>query len=136
MGLCNLFPLEFKDEGFSECPVLVLRLDHGETVKERIQYAGTIRYHDHRVCAFGVLAIWHITNEEFSCFNTNMDWFNLKIAKGVDYNKPLTYATHYAATTRAFDTCSVNISKKTHAGRGSGAQHAEIDGATELDTGF
>ncbi|RCH82097.1 hypothetical protein CU097_003957 [Rhizopus azygosporus] len=60
-----------------------------------------------------------------------MDWFNLKIAKGVYYNKPLTYVTYYAATTRAFDACSVSISKKTHAGRGSGAQHAEIDGATE-----
>ncbi|KAG1437592.1 hypothetical protein G6F57_020188 [Rhizopus arrhizus] len=61
-----------------------------------------------------------------------MDWFNLKIAKGVDYNKPLTYTAHYAATIRAFDACSVSISKKTHMGRSSGAQHAEIDGATEV----
>ncbi|CAO3677880.1 unnamed protein product [Rhizopus microsporus] len=74
---------------------------------------------------------WHITNEGFPCFNTNMDWFNLKIVKRVDYNKPLTYTAHYAATIRAFDACSVSISKKTHMGRSSGAQHAEIDGATE-----
>jgi hypothetical protein len=58
MELCDLFPLEFKDEGFSECPVLVLRLDHGKTVKERIQYAGTIRHRDHRVCAFGALSMY------------------------------------------------------------------------------
>ncbi|CEG76969.1 hypothetical protein RMATCC62417_11788 [Rhizopus microsporus] len=42
--LCNLFSLEFKDERFSECSVLVLRLDHGKTVKERIQYTGAIRH--------------------------------------------------------------------------------------------
>ncbi|KAG1168535.1 hypothetical protein G6F70_008986 [Rhizopus microsporus] len=36
MELCDLLPLEFKDEGFSECPVWVLRLDHGKTVKEHI----------------------------------------------------------------------------------------------------
>ncbi|ORE06723.1 hypothetical protein BCV72DRAFT_206834, partial [Rhizopus microsporus var. microsporus] len=44
MKLCDLFPLEFKDERFSECFVLALRLDHGKTVRERIQYAGTIRH--------------------------------------------------------------------------------------------
>ncbi|KAG1255994.1 hypothetical protein G6F68_009991 [Rhizopus microsporus] len=60
-----------------------------------------------------------------------MDWFDLKIAKGVYYNKPLTYATHYVATTLAFDACPVSISKKPHADRGSRAQHAEVDGATE-----
>ncbi|ORE17052.1 hypothetical protein CU097_011130 [Rhizopus azygosporus] len=41
------------------------------------------------------------------------------------------YATHYAATIRALDACSVSISKKIHEGRGNGAQNAEIDGATE-----
>ncbi|CEJ04772.1 hypothetical protein RMCBS344292_18725 [Rhizopus microsporus] len=57
MELCDLFPLEFKGEGFSECPVLVLRRGHEKTVKERIQYAGTIRHRDHRVCAFGALTM-------------------------------------------------------------------------------
>ena len=60
-----------------------------------------------------------------------MDWFNLKIVKGVDYNKSLTYTAHYAATIRAFDVWFVSISKKTPMVRGSGAQHAEIDRATE-----
>jgi hypothetical protein len=71
MDLADLFPLQFKDEGFSECPVLVVRMDHGKTTKfGTLQYAGTIRHRDHRVCAFGALAMyffyrWHITNEDF-----------------------------------------------------------------------
>ncbi|KAG1169051.1 hypothetical protein G6F70_008730 [Rhizopus microsporus] len=118
MESCDLFPLGFKDDGFSEFPVLVLRLDHGKALKERIKYAGTIRDRDHRMCAFGALALyffyrWHITNEGFPCFNTNMDWFNLKIFKGVDCNKSLTYTAHYAATICAFDVCSVSISGAT-----------------------
>ncbi|KAI9031635.1 hypothetical protein CLU79DRAFT_830900 [Phycomyces nitens] len=45
MDLADLFPLEFKDEGFSECPVLVVRIDHGKTTKfGTVQYAGTIRH--------------------------------------------------------------------------------------------
>ena len=56
MKLCDLFPLEFKDGGFSECPVRALHLNHGKTVKERIQYSGTIRHRDPRACAFDALA--------------------------------------------------------------------------------
>ena len=56
MESCDLFPLGFKDDGFSEFPVLVLRLNHGKTVKERIQYSGTIRHRDPRACAFDALA--------------------------------------------------------------------------------
>ncbi|CEI99068.1 hypothetical protein G6F70_000444 [Rhizopus microsporus] len=58
MELCDLFPLEFKDEEFSECLVLVLHWGYGKIAKERIQYAGTIRHRDHRVCAFGALAMY------------------------------------------------------------------------------
>lgn len=29
MELADLFPLQFPNEGFSECPVLILGLDHG-----------------------------------------------------------------------------------------------------------
>ena len=35
MDLADLFPLQFKDEGFSECPVFVVRMDHGKTTKVR-----------------------------------------------------------------------------------------------------
>jgi hypothetical protein len=74
---------------------------------------------------------WHITNEGFPCFTTNKHWFDLKIAKGVQTNRPLTYSSQLNAINRAFKACHISSSKKTHAGRGSGARHAEIDGATE-----
>lgn len=95
-----------------------------------------MRHKDHRTCAFSALAFfffyrWHVPNENFPTFTTNKDWFDLKVAKGVYYNKPLTYSTHYNATNCAFDACQISITKKTHAERGSGAQHSEIDDATE-----
>lgn len=43
MELADLFPLQFPNEGFSECPVLILGLDHGKTTRfNRIQYAGNL----------------------------------------------------------------------------------------------
>ncbi|KAL0077634.1 hypothetical protein F4703DRAFT_1712757, partial [Phycomyces blakesleeanus] len=89
MNLADLFPLESKDEDYSECPVLVVRIGHGKTTKfGTVQHAGTIRHRDYRVCAFGVLAMyfsycWQISNKLFPCFTTNKVWYDLKVAKGV-----------------------------------------------------
>src|SRR5439155_602085 len=74
---------------------------------------------------------WHITNEDFPRFTTNSDWFDVKVAKGVYRDRAMTYSAQLNAINRAFKACNISSNKKTHAGRGSGARHAEIDGATE-----
>ena len=73
----------------------------------------------------------HITNEDFPRFDTNKDWFDLKVAKGIYRDRAMTYGVQLNAINRAFKACHISSSKKTHAGRGSGARHAEFYGTTE-----
>lgn len=85
MELADLFPLQFPNEGFSECPVLILGLDHGKTTRfNRIQYAGNLpcatktieRVHLAPWLSFFFYR-WHVPNEDFPTFTTNKDWFDL-----------------------------------------------------------
>ncbi|OBZ63610.1 hypothetical protein A0J61_11967, partial [Choanephora cucurbitarum] len=71
-------------------------------------------------------------NEEFPDLSRNEHWFDIKVLKG---NKGITneidYSTQYKSVCKAFDACGINSQKKTHAGRGCGALHAEVAGASE-----
>lgn len=71
---------------------------------------------------------WHVTNEDFPRFDTNKDWFDLKVAKGVYRDRAMTYGGQLNARNRAFKVCHISSSKKTYTRRLSGARHAEIDG--------
>jgi hypothetical protein len=139
IDLADLCKVVFPDEGFSECPALVVRLDHGKTNKfGKVEFGGAIRHKDHRVCAFGALAQyffyrWHISGEEFPNFEKNATWFDVKAFKNGHPENAMTYRTQLRAVNRVFEALNIRISKKTHSGRGSGAQLAEIDGATEED---
>ena len=139
IDLADLCKVLFPDEGFSECPALVVRLDHGKTNKfGKVEFGGTVRHKDHRVCAFGGLAQyffyrWHISGEEFPNFEKNSTWFDVKVFKNGRPEDPMSYRTQLRAVNRVFEALRIRISKKTHSGRGSGAQLAEIDGATEDD---
>lgn len=138
MDLTDLFTLDLKDEGYSECPALVLLMREGKTNHTgRSEYAATIRHKDYKICAFGALAFyffyrWQIMNEDFPDLSKNELWFDIKVLKG---NKGITneidYSTQYKSVCKAFDACGINSQKKTHAGRGCGARHAEIAGASE-----
>jgi hypothetical protein len=74
---------------------------------------------------------WHVTNEAVPRFHTNKNWVHLKVAKGINRDRAMTYGAQLNATNRAFKACRISNSKKIHAGRGSCARHSEIDGATE-----
>jgi hypothetical protein len=136
--LADLLGMDLPDEGPVDCPALLMRMAQGKTNRfGRVEYGATVRNRNHQVCAFGALALyffyrWHVSGEPFPYFTTNRDWFNIKVAKGRrQLDQPMSYAAHNHATDRAFTSLKINISKKTHSGRGSGAQHAELDGATE-----
>jgi hypothetical protein len=137
LSLADLFYLNFPDEGESKCPALVLRLDHGKTNKfNKIQFSATIRNKNVELCAFGAFAMYlfyrfHITMEDFPTFTSNRTWFDIKAMKNMYPTKAMSYHCQLDAVNRVFKALRINISKKTHAGRASGAQIAEIDGASE-----
>jgi hypothetical protein len=104
----------------------------------RCEYAATIRNKDYKVCALGALAMyffmrWHISNEPFPDFSRNEAWYDIKVFKTNcgDLTEQMDYKTQYNSICKAFEACGVNSAKKTHAGRGCGARHAEIAGASE-----
>lgn len=60
--VADIFPLDFKYEGFSECSYPVVCIDHEKAVKfDTNQYNETIKYHDGHICAFGTLTMYFST---------------------------------------------------------------------------
>lgn len=139
MELTDLFTLDLEDEGYSECPALLLLMREGKTNHtNRSEYAATIRHKDVKLCAFGALAFyffyrWHVNNEPFPDFQRNENWFDIKVLKSNkgSITEEIDYKTQWLSICKAFETCNINSVKKTHAGRGCGARHAEIAGASE-----
>lgn len=69
------------------------------------------------------------TFPDLSC---SPNWFNIKLFPlGIDPMQPISYDAHRKAFTRAKAKAGIVSSKVTHLGRGSGAQAAELGGASE-----
>lgn len=136
LEFADIFTLNFDNEGPTECPALVLQFDGGKTNQNHLkQYAATIRHENVQTCAIGAMAIYFFhrferNGEEFPSFEDN-DWFEIKVCKGHDRMKEMSYDTQRRAITKAFKRCQIHSRHKTHAGRGSGARYAVSSGATE-----
>ena len=72
------------------------------------------------------------SNGTFPSLASSPDWFNIKLfPSGKDPFQPISYEAHRKAFTRAKAKAGIVSSKVTHLGRGSGAQAAELGGASE-----
>ena len=91
------------------------------------------------ICPLGAVAFhfftcWHLDLECQSSLATSQEWFNLKSAPGRwGPAKGITYNSHLEAMKKCLGSLWISSAAKTHIGIGSGAQMAELDGATEGD---
>ena len=90
-----------------------------------------------RLCAWGSVAFYFfygfmIEGEEFSDFTTNENGYNIKVLKPAKAprKEEMLYAAQNQSLHRAFTEVGVKSSHTTHAGRGSGARIAELNGAS------
>ncbi|CEP17888.1 hypothetical protein [Parasitella parasitica] len=131
--------LEFTDEGATkDCPALVFQFTGGKmNQSKKTQYSGAIRHKDVRLCAWGSIAFYffyrfEVDQESFPDLSSNANWYDIKVLKSAkkDAKAEITYASQNASIHRAFKKVGINSSHTTHAGRGSGARIAELNGAS------
>lgn len=133
-NLSHIFPLEFKDEGATRCPVFVMMITGGKTNQEGHKlYSGVIRHKNVNTCAFGATGFYlfhrfHVQGEQFPDFSSNRNWFNIKLARGREAEKGVSYNTQLASVNKAFTEVGINSKKKTYSGRQAGAREAEMAG--------
>lgn len=103
MQLADLFCLEFKEEGPTECIALIAVLRQGKMNQVgRIEYGGVLRHFDVEQCAFGSLAMllfwrWDISDEAVPSFKSNSDWYDIFL-QITDPSKPtsgISYKTQW-----------------------------------------
>ena len=76
LELADILTIDFKDEGPTECPALVLQFDGGKTNKNHAnQYVAAIRHKNVRTCAISAMAMyffmrWQKGSESFPTFET------------------------------------------------------------------
>lgn len=136
----------------------VMAMDHGKTNQYgRTEYAGAFRQKDPLVCVVGALALYFfwrfdVCGEDLPNFTDNEQLYvcpqtsfiadiltflsfllsnPIKLLKGGDRTKPMSYTTQNKAFKAAFKACNIATTKVTHAGRGSGVRMAESNGVGE-----
>jgi Centromere DNA-binding protein complex CBF3 subunit, domain 2 len=140
MELPDLFSMSLPNEGLNQTGwCLVTVMDQGKTNQHgRLEYGAALRHRDYRSCLVGALATyffwrWHCSGEQFPCFRTSQDWYNIKVLKrdNTDPTAPLSDSTAASWTRRLYSEAGFTTSKVTHAGRVSGARLAELNGVSE-----
>jgi Centromere DNA-binding protein complex CBF3 subunit, domain 2 len=126
-----------KAEGPTPCWALMLRIDQGKTNQfGKVQYGVAVQHAEPLRCALGQLACyffyrWNVVGEPHPTFRRRQDWYPIRMLKGQDPRKPVSYDTQLKWTNDAFSAIGVCSSNKTNLGRGQGAQHAELAGVGE-----
>lgn len=99
-----MFYLEFKDEGATRCPVLVMMITGGTTNQEQqlMLYNGIIRHRNVQTCAFGAVGMYlfhrfHVKGEGFPDFALNENRFKTKLARGRTDNKSVSCNTQHTS---------------------------------------
>jgi hypothetical protein len=139
--LADMFILELPNESQSQkCCCWIFVFDNGKTnVVGKKQYLGALRHRDFRVCPIGALAMYffvrfHLKKEPWPSFQSLHDWDRIKLLRGgADREKELNEKTQRDWIKDVFKAVGISTSKTTHAGRKTGAQHAEILGVPEAD---
>lgn len=131
---------------YSPCQGALLVMRRGKRNQDgRLTVSSMLRAKNPIVCPLGALAFYlfswfhgggtpFINQECFPNFNTNKTWYDVKLFPGTASAKTeMAYTSHAQHVTDLFDRNNINKSKLTHVFRGSGAQHADIAGATMSD---
>ena len=102
----------------------------------RREYVAAVRHKNVLLCVMSQLAFyffyrWNIVREETPRFQQRQQWYLHHLLRGDHIARPLSYAVQLQWTNRVFQTTNVSTLKKTHAGRGGGANEAIESGASE-----
>ncbi|KAN0087238.1 Transcriptional activator of glycolytic enzymes domain containing protein [Elaphomyces granulatus] len=128
--LADMFVMQLPSESTSqECWCWVIVFDNGKTNSSgKKQYLGALRNRDFRICPIGALAMrrGRVRSPE--------DWDRIKLLRGgSDREHELNDKTHRTWIRNVMNAVGIVSSKSTHAGRKTGAQHAEILGVPEAE---
>ena len=109
----------------------------------KVQYMGTLRNRDVRLCPVGALALylfhrWHGSGEAFPALESRRSWYLTKLLLGSPHKpqESMSYMTQLAHVNTTFDAIGLDSKAKTQAMRGCGARDAELHGVCEEQVGF
>jgi hypothetical protein len=113
-------------------------MNNGKTNQlNRLEYGISARHRHILRCPIGHLAFylfvrWNVMREAPPEFSTREQWYGIHVLRGVDRQKPLSYATQSEWIRKAFHAAGLSsASKTTHMGRSQGAREAERAGVNE-----
>jgi hypothetical protein len=137
--LADMFALELDDEGYSACFTVALVMGQGKRNQfGRKEVGSFLRNKNVLICPMGALAIYffvryQIENNAFPSLWRNADWYDLYLVPGTKPGKELSFGTHYKFIKNMLYSLGIKSNVKTHMGRGTGAQMADVRGASEPD---
>src|SRR5467141_3674443 len=135
--LPDLFTVEMKDEGPTPCWPMLLIMNSGKTNQfNKLEYGVVARHRNLSHCTMSAMAFylffrWQSMKEAPPSFRRRQDWYRIHVLKGANPQAEICYDTQYDWTTKLFDQAGLHCLKKTHAGRGQGAKHAEFGGVSD-----
>ena len=137
--ISDLFTFEFPGEGPTRCLPLIFTTREGkENQHGRLETIGALRNKKPLTCmlsglAFYLLYRWDIGGEPFPDFSKRSMWYNIRLIKSSTANRTtaICYTTQRDWVAKAFRYAGIYSHKKTHIGRSSGAQTAELKGVSE-----
>jgi len=138
--LADMFVMQLPTESaFQECWCWVMVFDNGKTNSSgKKQYLGALRNRDFRICPIGALAMYlftrfHVKKEAWPSLRSPEDYRIKLLRGGSDREHELNDKTHRTWIANVMKAVGIVSSKSTHAGRKTGAQHAEILGVPEAE---
>jgi hypothetical protein len=137
--ISDLFTFEFKGEGPTQCMPLIFTTRAGKQNQHgRLETIGALRNRKPLICmlsglAFYLLYRWDLSEEAFPDFSKRSAWYDIRLIKGTtgDPKAAFSYNSQREWVAKAFKYAGITSHKKTHIGRSSGAQMAELKGASE-----
>ena len=135
-----MFILDLEKEGPTECKAMIVIMEQGKTNQFARKELGACIQNMHcAICPLGAVAFhfftcWHLDLECHPSLATSQEWFNIKFTPGRrGPTKVITYNSHLKAMKQCLGSLRMSTAAKTHIGRGSGAQMAELGGSSEGD---
>jgi hypothetical protein len=137
--ISDLFTFEFKGEGPTRCMPLIFTTRAGKQNQHgRLETIGALRNRKPLICqlsglAFYLLYRWDLGDEAFPDFSRRSTWYDIRLIKGTTGDPKAAFSDNSQRdwVTKAFQYAGISSHKKTHFGRSSGAQMAELKGASE-----
>ena len=135
--LPDLFIDDIGEQGQGECKAVIAVLNKGKTNKYgNNEFAATLRAKDVLQCpqskmAFYFLYRFDISDEELPNFESNENWFDIKLfrsSKTQEKKIAVSYHAHLRAVQNCYKKCGFRAPKKTRLMRGDSVRYAEAKG--------